>query len=171
MEGKEMPTAEQLDELLTTLYEKYFDYLVDYAQNFGYSPEVAEDLVQETFTVAVRKAEDLYYAVSQRGWLIRTLRNIASNYQRKIMYAQRLLVKLEQQHLTDRRESLDPKVLYDGLIDTKDLKLLIRYYADGEPINSIAESLGLSEGACKKHIYRTRDKFIKALEAENDKLK
>ena len=169
MEGKEMPTAEQLNELLTSLYENYFGYLVDYAQNCGYSPEVAEDLVQDTFTVAVRKAEDLYHAVSHRGWLIRTLRNTASNYQRKIMYAQRLLVKLEQQYLTDRREPLAPRVLYDGLIDTKELELLIRYWADGESVRSIALSLGISEDACKKRIYRARDRLLKALEEENDK--
>ena len=45
------------------------------------------------------------------------------------------------------------------------------FWADGESVRSIALSLGISEDACKKRIYRARDRFIKALESENDRSK
>ncbi len=168
MDGKEKPTEEQLNALLVSLYDEYFDYLREYAQNCGFSPEVAEDLVQETFSVAVQKAEALYHAFSHKGWLIRTLRNKASNHQRNIMYAQRLQKKLEYQFQEKRPDTLSPAFLYEGIIDQKDLDILIRYWANSEPVKSIAESLGLSEETCRKRIYRARDRFRKALEKENE---
>ena len=167
MDDRNKPTAEQLNAMLTSLFQEYADYLLDYAQNYGCSPDLAEDMVQETFTIAVRKAENLYYAVTQRGWLILTLRNTISNDQRNIMYAQRLLKKLELQHQEERSESLSPAYLYKGLIDSKDLELLIRYWSDGESVKSIAKSLGISEDACRKRLYRAKERLKDALEQED----
>lgn len=166
MDNRNKPTAEQLNEMLTSLFQEYADYLLDYAQNYGYSPDLAEDMVQETFTIAVQKAENLYYAVSQRGWLILTLRNTISNYQRNIMYAQRLLKKLELQLQDVKPEPLSPSLLYEGLIDQKDLDLLIRYWSYGESVKSIAKSLGISEDACRKRLYRAKERLKDALEQE-----
>ncbi len=166
MDGREKPTSEQLNAMLTSLFESYFEYLVDYAQSYGYSPEVAEDLAQEVFIIAVQKAENLYNAVSQRGWLILTLRNLTSNYQRNIMYAQRLLKNLELQFREEQPEQLSPALLYEGAIDADDLELLIRYWSDGESVKKLARDLGISEEACKKRIYRARDRFREALDDE-----
>ena len=166
MDNRNKPTAEQLNKMLTSLFQEYADYLLDYAQNYGCSPDLAEDMVQETFTIAVQKAENLYYAVSQRGWLILTLRNTISNYQRNIMYAQRLLKKLELQLLDVKPEPLSPSLLYEGLIDQKDLDLLIRYWSYGESVKSIAKSLGISEDACRKRLYRAKERLKDALDQE-----
>ena len=50
MDNRNKPTAEQLNKMLTSLFQEYADYLLDYAQNYGCSPDLAEDMVQETFT-------------------------------------------------------------------------------------------------------------------------
>ena len=166
MDDRKKPTAEQLDEMLTSLFKEYAAYLLDYARSIGCSPDLAEDMVQETFAVAVQKAENLYHAVSQRGWLILTLRNTVSNYQRNLMYAQRLLKKLELQLQDVKPEPLSPSILYEGLIDQKDLDLLIRYWSYGESVRSIAKSLSISEDACRKRLYRAKERLKDALAKE-----
>ncbi len=161
MEGKEMPTAEQLDALITSLFNDYASYLVDYAQNYCCSPDVAEDLVQETFIVALKKAETLYFAPSQRGWLIRTLRNLAANYQRRILYAQKLKQMLERSD-DAQTDEISPSLLYKGMISESDLDILIRYWDHGDSIQKIADDFGINSENCKKRLQRAKARFAKA---------
>ncbi len=162
MEGKTMPTAEQLNALITSLFNDYAAYLVDYAQNYRCSPEVAEDLVQETFIVALKKAETLYSAPSQRGWLIRTLRNLMANYQRRILYAQKLIQMLEKHTDDAQTDEISPSLLYKGLISESDLDILIRYWDHGDSIQKIADDYGISFDNCKKRLQRAKARFAKA---------
>ncbi len=170
MDGKAKPTAEELNELITSLFNEYTPYLVDYAQNNGCSPEVAEDLVQDTFVIALEKSEKLYYAPSQRGWIIRTLRNLIGNHQRNIIYAQKLSQMLERRSDDARAEELSLPLLYEGMIDEGDLDLLIRYWVHGDPVKKIAADLGLKFENCKKRLQRARARFAKAYEEQIGRL-
>lgn len=170
MDGKGIPTAEQLNALLSKLYEEYFDYLVDYAQSNGFSPDVAADLVQDTYTVALQKAVDLYNATSQRAWLIVTLRNLAGNHQKNIMYAQKLQQILAANYSDQSPADLPPSVLYKNMIDAEDLDILIRYWVNGDTAKMIAADLGLKEEACKKRIQRAKARFKKAYEEQIGRL-
>ena len=125
MDGKVIPTAKQQKALVSSLYEEYFDYLVDYAQANGFSYDVAVDLVQDTYVVALQKAVDLYRAPSRRAWLIVTLRNLSGNHQKNIMYAQKLQQILEANYSENSPTDLHPSVLYKNLIDAEDLDILI----------------------------------------------
>lgn len=61
-------TAEQLA-------EEHFDYLYRYAARFFSSPETVEDLVQDTFVVAVSKLSSFEGRSSARTWLTGILKN------------------------------------------------------------------------------------------------
>ena len=43
---------------------------------------------------------------------------------------------------------------------------LIRYWSYGESVKSIAKSLGISEDACRKRLYRAKEHLKDALEQE-----
>ena len=170
MGGKDKPTAEELKALIAELYLAYGSYLTDYAQNSGCNPYVAEDLVQETFTIALQKSLDLYQAASRRGWLIRTLRNLIGNQQRNIRYAQKLLKRLEKQASDSHTDELSPLLLYKGMISEDDLNLLLRYWDYGDSVESIAKDLNLKIEACKKRIQRAKARFKKAYEEQIGRL-
>ena len=170
MVGKEKPTAEELKTLIAELYIAYGSYLTDYAQNSGCNPNVAEDLVQDTFTIALQKSLDLYQATSRRGWLIRTLRNLIGNQQRNIVYAQKLLKRLEKQADETHTDELSPSILYKGMISEDDLNLLLRYWDYGDNVENIAKDLDLKNEACKKRIQRAKARFKKAYEEQIGRL-
>lgn len=170
MDGKVIPTAKQQKALLSSLYEEYFDYLVDYAQANGFSYDVAVDLVQDTYVVALQKAVDLYHASSQKAWLIVTLRNLSGNHQKNIMYAQKLQQILEANYSEKSPTDLHPFILYKNLIDAEDLDILIRYWVNGDTAKMIAADLGLKEEACKKRIQRAKARFKKAYEEQIGRL-
>lgn len=166
MENKIEPTAEEQKDLLESLYTEYFSSLVEYAQCHGCSPDLAEDLVQETFMVALEKTSELYNAPSRKGWLIRTLLYHIGNNRRSTQYAQKLMRMLEQQIKDPNGELLSLETLYHGLIREDDLKLLIGYWVKLESVKDLADERNLSEEACKKRIQRAKARFKQAFEKE-----
>lgn len=169
MDRKENPTEDELNDLIASLYEQYGDYLTDYAQSCGYSPDVSQDLTHDVFVIALQKATDLYFAVSYKGWLIRTLRNLIWNHQRTVLYAQKLQLKLEKQY-NNRQMELSTETMYEGMIDKNDLDILIRYWERSERVEKIAEDLDISVDACRKRIQRAKSRFKKAYEEQIGRL-
>ena len=166
MDDKMNPTEEELSKVFISLYDKYFDVLVDYAQNHGFNSDLAEDLTQEVFMVALEKPLELYRAVSRKGWLIRTLLYRMGNCQRKMQYVQRLKAMMAQRIKEPSSEMLSPGDMYHGLISDEDLTLLIKYWVDGLTVKDLMEELGIRRDACKKRLQRAKDRFQKAYDKE-----
>jgi RNA polymerase sigma factor (sigma-70 family) len=170
LDGKESPATEQLNALFASLFKEHYADLLACAKSARLSQEIAEDLVQETYTVALQKISELYYADNRKGWLKQTLRNQVRNHQRGVLYAQRLQRILEVQYSETRQADLPLSVLYENLVSRKDLDLLIRYWVNGETARMIADDLGINEETCKKRIQRASARFKKAYNEEIGRL-
>jgi len=170
LDSKDFPTAEQLNALIKSLFEECTPGLLECARSSGCSPEVAEDLVQDTFAVALEKPLKLYYAPNRRRWLKRTLKNLIWNHQTKVMYAQKLLSMLAQQRRESQTDELNPSVLYRGMIEEKDLRLLFRYWVRQEPVKKIAADLDIGMEACWKRLQRAKARFEKAYKEQMGRL-
>ena len=159
---EDTPSAGELGEMLSSLYNDFAAYLVELAQMNGCSPDHAEDLVQDTFTIAMEKIVELYHSKNRRGWLVLTLKNRMGTVRRSMQYAQRLLQNLEQLHRSDHKDELKPEALYSGLVSEEDLRLLVDFCVKGLSVRMLAARLGISEAACRKRIERAKERFRQA---------
>ena len=162
MEKTENPSAEELRELVDSLYRENVKKLVERAQRCGCSPDYAEDIVQEVFRTATIKAADLYASPNRIGWLMRTLRHKIGDNFRAMKCAQRLKEQMEKRNTDTYNDQLDPQILYKGMVSDEELDLIIRFYVKGYSIQAIAESLGIGYETCKKRIQRAKAHFFDA---------
>lgn len=152
------------EDLIGLLYCEHFDYMVDLARYLGQPPDVAEDLVQETFEIVLKHPEQLQTVDDERAWLIGIMKNRIRLHRRNLQYAQRLHHHLEQLYEESRRDEVPLIVLYGGCIGEKELQLLIRYYSEGWPVSRLAKDMGISAAACRKRIQRAKDQLRKYIE-------
>ena len=67
-----------------TWVDKYADYLFNYAIARVSDPEIAKDLVQETFFAGLKSAKNYQGTATERTWLIAILKRKVIDYYRKI---------------------------------------------------------------------------------------
>ena len=68
--------ANDEQEYIRALYLDHYPALQSYACRLGFREDTAEDWLQETFLVAIRRVETLHCCKSPRAYLIRILRNV-----------------------------------------------------------------------------------------------
>ena len=140
--------------------------LLRYALAVTGSPELAEDLVQETFLLAQEKIGDVLRSPNPRGWLVRALRNIIGNaMQRKRLLMEKIVPDAVIDAQTD--QVLCVSDLYAGLIDQEALTLLIWVYCEDMTCQEAADRLGITRSACKKRIQRAKEALRAAIEKNN----
>ncbi len=147
-------------------YIKYHDYLVAYAEQRGFSQDIAEDLVQETFLIILQNPDRFLSSSGKTAWMVSILRHCMGHYWRYAQYLFRIQSQLEQ-FRNDNETLMDNhsiRIIYDGIINREDLELLIQYYVDGYSYNDLCAHFGISETACRKRIQRAKARLRKALE-------
>ena len=158
-------------EFVHALYLNHYPALRGYAAVLGFRGEAAEDLLQETFLTAIRRVSVLRECDNPRAYLMQILRNVIGYQLRSMKYAAGLAEKLRARGPEEYRDELGPEVLYRGLIDDEDLRLLLRFYVDGLSQKELAEELGIDLGACKMRLKRARERLRAALARETEKEK
>lgn len=150
---------------LEQLYLANYAGMEAFARRFFRNPDIAQDVVQETFLVAQIKLDDVLLSPSPVGWLYNTLKNIIGDTYRKRQRLLDLCVPLSD---TDAAagDELSVRVSYEGAIDDDDLELLIWIYCEGMPYADAAQRLGVSLSALKKRVQRAKAKMRRALADE-----
>ena len=153
-----------MEELLSSLFLKHYDYLRDLARYFGCSRDLAEDMVQETFEIVLRQPDKLLNSENKLAWLVGILKNRIGYAKRSTLYAEQLLRRLQQVYVGEYSDELKLTTLYGNGIDPGDLELLIRFYAEGWSHAELAKEKGISPASCRKRIQRTKEKLRELLE-------
>jgi RNA polymerase sigma-70 factor (ECF subfamily) len=162
---------------------RFYDSCVDGLYTFvfyrvGRDQTLAEDVVQETFTLALSKREDYD---STRGsvatWLAILSRNVIRDHLREHNRADKLQATWERidATLAQTFAAMAEKPLPGEVLEraeTRDLvhmavanlpgqykTALTRKYVDGESLESLASELGISVDACKSLLARARRAF------------
>ena len=164
--GKDTILPREAADLISALYLEYHDNLAKYAQRIGYTKEDAEDLVQETFAVVVKKYETLLASVNRQSWIFGILRRCMGRMNRDTQYALRLFEQIKQQSSGVNEDRLDLVTLYRGLVSDEELELLILHFVKKCSYKSLSLKYGISEPACRKRVQRARDKFRQAMGEE-----
>jgi len=155
--------ALDVSKAIADAYDRYYDYLLDFAIQRRYSEDVAEDLVHETFLIILEKPEKYMSCTNRLAWLFSTLRYRMGHFERDRQYAIQLQTKLEQEYVDSQEDQLDLKTLYSGIIDDADLELFILYSVEERSYDELCARFNLEKPACRKRIQRARERLYKAL--------
>lgn len=170
---------------LEQLYSAHVDGLYAFVfYRVGRDPALAEDAVQETFTIALSRIDEFD---PQRGSLSSWLHTLSRNVIRDSLRAHRRSDELAAQweridrSLAQIFESLDQTPLSDEIIaraETRDMvgmtianlpenysDILQRKYVNGDSLAALAAELGVSSAAAKSLLARARQAFRDAFTA------
>ena len=128
---------------------------------FAYSKlhdvSASEDLVQDTFTLAYEKFEELQTHPDPQKWLYGVMRNKIKHELRARARFASALGKLERELLTAHPVDGDHwRDILKGL--TKDeFDLLKLIYVDGYHCREVADKLNITYDACRKRVQTAKD--------------
>ena len=142
-------------EYIRALYLDHYQALRSYVCNLRFTEDAAEDWLQETFLIAMRRVEALRACRSPRAYLIQILRNVIGYHLRSMKYASELAAKLWE-NPEEYRDEPDPETLYRGLLSDRDLQLLLRFYLEGRSQKELAWELGIEVGALHMRLQRAK---------------
>lgn len=149
----EVPHREEIERLYLQMYDMLFQY-ARYALN---SDALAEDAVQDTFSIACQKPEALYTNPNPEGWVFNTLKHVISNTIRSQHIARRILINyfaVIADEISTFSDSLSPNVLYHNVAETAEFQLLQERVLDGKTYSEMAQERGITEDACRKRMQR-----------------
>lgn len=145
------------------LYLQMYAMLFEYARSMLANDALAEEAVQDTFTIACQKAEFLCTSPNPEGWLVNTMKNVLRNTIRSRNIAMCILTdyfasKANEIAVTDDRAGLE--VMYDDIADTEEFKLVKEMALEGRSYAEMAQDRGISIATCRKRMERAK-KFLR----------
>ena len=150
---------EKYKKLIVELYVEQYRHLLGYAKSSLKNEALAEEAVQEAFSIACAKAEQLYACPNPRGWMVNTLKFVVANMKRR----QEVASKIVSDYMGDQidvlpapSEQLDPDLLYGNVADSEEFRLMKAIALEGRSLIELAEDMGISVDACKKRVQRAR---------------
>ena len=149
------------------LYLQMYPMLFEYARSSLSNDALAEEAVQDTFTIACQKPEALCDSPNPEGWLVNTLKNVLSNTIRSQNIARRILLDYFASNVNDISVSSDRvglEILYDDIADLEEFKLLKEMALDGRSYLEMAEERGITVGTCRKRVERAKKVLQKRIQ-------
>lgn len=156
----------QPNEVITELYMRMYDFLLDYAEAHLGNHSQAEEAVQETFQIAWSKQDAVCSSARPEGWLVNTLKNVISNMRRNQETANRLLREYLAANCHDisiTEDSIRFEILYGDMAESEELKLIKELTIDGCSYLEMAQRRGISVLACRKRVQRAREALRKKI--------
>lgn len=154
-------------ELVTEFEEmvrKVQPYLVAFARRRLFDPEVANDVVAETLTIAWRRWRDIPRDGHELAYLYGVERRVLANQKRSIRRQQNLIARLEHNYpagqevdqLTNREMLVTTAF---GQIRKADQEILMLSFWEGLSCREIGVALGCSENAATIRLHRARKRL------------
>lgn len=163
---------EQEREQLTRLYKSLQPKMLSYALKFLNDPDLAQDVVQDTFCEAVRYATRLLVHPNPEGWLMQALKfKLMESQRTRNRYLLRFLSLDSAEHqLTAIRDNDTPETIYirtgeamgtiKAALTPEDYHLLCRIVLDQVSHKTVAHELGISIAASQKRLSRIRRRLM-----------
>lgn len=144
-------------DIIEYYYKTEYNNLLRYSKRILLNDGLAEDAVQDTFQIAMRKLDKFIASPNPVGWLYETLKYVLKHAQRDKQRYIRMMVPLDlipEERISSEEIMLKLTTLYG---DDEEMKLLILFYGYGFKVKELADMLGISEAACKMRIRRGRE--------------
>ena len=155
---------EFLKELMEVAYEKVYIFIEIRQTDKGF----VEDVVQETFLEAYKKAEVLMEHPNPIGWLYVTARNkmmsLSSGKKDLCLYKNLEAVYLNSAKTDDvKYGEIELEESIKATISEKDYQMLCDYYLNGYNSGELAEKYGVGRSNLRMQVSRLKKKLRKAL--------
>ena len=151
------------DSLISQLFEQQYERLTRMAYRLTGSMELARDLVQDTFLLAIIRYKDLAHHPCINGWLSKTLRYLVQNENRRL----ETHPEIPLEYINDHPAPEPPAPLNEILpldIPDEDRQILIWRYEQQLSYRDIATRLGISENTCRMRVHRLMKKYKPSFE-------
>lgn len=158
-------------EFIRVLYEEEADGLYSFIKKFGIRREMAEDIVQETFCVAIKRVEELREHPNPVGWLYVTARYVMLKESKKLKKneIQCSLNALENQLYDTKAETMLTSMEEDricSVLTKEEYKILDLIYNKGYRGKEVAERLEINRSTLRVQIFRIRRKLQALIDEE-----
>jgi RNA polymerase sigma-70 factor (ECF subfamily) len=154
-----------LDSLFQSLYEANYKKMVRFAYCMVGSMETAQDLVQETFLLALFKSSSLSSHPNPEGWLMLTLKNLTRNEKRRMEHHPKVPLSSAEKSLGEEPDLPFETVLPRQLSPAEKEILTLRFEQQMD-YPEISEKLGISESGCRSRLSRALAHYRELSERE-----
>lgn len=169
-----MSNGDFRDAAFTDLFEEFHDDLLRVAWRICGRPEVAEELCQEAFLRYYERRDRLPEGDEAKYWLIRVVKNLAFNYEKRQGREREAYRVYGRQPRTESRNEGEKLLLVEesresvrrALLEIPyklRVALILKEYS-GYPYVDIARILHISEGNVKIRVFRARQHLSKILQ-------
>ena len=144
-------------EIIGQLMRQYAPLMVQLTFRRTGDPQLAEELVQETFLTACKKADIVCSHEKPLAWLYQTLQYLTMKEINKACHSR----EQSSEELYDLAVADDPPSFHEILprnLTTEERRILILRFEHRLSHREIAEALGISEAACRKQVSRALQK-------------
>lgn len=164
MEEK-LPVNGAADEM-ARIYRMYFTDVYKFVYRKIPNKQIAEDIAQDTFLLAVKKREEILKHPNPRAWLLRTARY-------KMMELNRKMNRWDMEYLEECPELEAPEHHYERIeleltalatVNEKEWDMIKQYYLCGTTITEMAEAEGITENYLRVRLSRLRKKLRDSME-------
>lgn len=157
----------------TTVDHQEFDamYRKNYKEIYKFicykveDPELAQDVMQETFYIAYKKWNIVRGLSNPVGWLIQTAKNKICELNRKLKKLECEVTLEPEEYMVNEdgygKIELDTILLKD--LSNEEKRRFVRYFVCGYTISEMAKMERISENNMSVRISRLRDKIAKNL--------
>jgi len=146
---------------INALYELYRKELINHLQRIVKCPEIAQDLVQESYVILTRTADKMTVE-HPRGFLYRTAANLALDHLRHQKIVERhsetvravesVQPSVEREVFGAQRKALLQQVIDE--LSPRCREVFVLHKIHGMSYKEVAQMLGISESAVEKHIIK-----------------
>lgn len=154
----------QTDSLIEQLYIKLFPKLIKYVLHFIHNQHVAEDIVQDTFEVVIKRKDKLAEHENVEGWIFLICRNMIKKYFSSNRICTVDIESVDYLIESNYFETYITLIMSMDLMSNLDLEeknIVLLHFLFGYKFNEIAKMRMLQEGACKMKCYRAIRKIRK----------
>jgi RNA polymerase sigma factor (sigma-70 family) len=151
--------------LFERLYRECYEDLLRYALRRTHQPEVAADVVADTFLVAWRRFDDVP-AGNGRAWLFGVARNVLANQHRAARRGADLTARLRHElggAIVTAPEAPPAIATAFATLTPADQELLRLVAWEGLSADELAVALDCSANAARIRLHRARNRFAEAL--------
>lgn len=156
---------------LEILYNKYSKELYIYALALCKDHHLSQDLVSETFFKALLSMENSQVYI--KYWLFRVCRNLYLDYLKKNKHIQDIqaninILSIEDNTLDKIILNEDRRRIYYEILNLQPSykEVITLYYYCNFTLREISSIVGISQGAARTLLFRTRKKLKDVLEGE-----
>lgn len=126
-----------------------------------------EDIVQETYLVALEQWDMVRNHPNPAGWLMKTAQYLNYNYERHVLFRKECLS--DSDDIPYEEEAYDSFVMEDllqNVYNKREQDLAKKYFLDGESISELSHDFGITEGALRMRLYRMKNRLKTYIESE-----